>query len=213
MLQKTTVIGIAGASGAGKSRLTQRLHEKLVTRFGEDCAKILNEDCYYRQRNNLTFQQRETINYDHPDAFEHQLLAEHLRELKSGNTVHIPQYDYAKHNRKSETVEVRPSRIVILEGILVFHFPEICAEVDLKIFVDVAMDVCLARRIRRDTEERGRTVDSVLTQYEQTVRPMFFQYVEPTKASADLIIPGGGDNETAVDVLFHHLVQLCESTD
>jgi len=203
-----TIIGIAGASGAGKSLLATQLHSRIVQQGLGENVTILHEDYYYRERNDLTFEQREKINYDHPQALQHELLIEHLDELKSGRAVDVPQYDYSQHNRKSETRTLRPAGIIILEGILILHEAGLCDRLDLKIFVDVPMDICLTRRLKRDIQERGRSLDSVLSQYEQTVRPMYFEFIEPTKQHADLIVPRGGQNRPAVDVLHSHLQGL-----
>jgi uridine kinase len=202
------IIGIAGASGAGKSLLANELHRRLRLQRSASQISILNEDCYYRCRNDLSFQEREKINYDHPDAIEHELLVDHLQRLRSGESVQVPQYDYAQHNRKPVAVSLTPSRILILEGILILHRPEIRELLDLKVFVDVPLDICLSRRLQRDIFERGRSLDSVLAQYHQTVRPMFFQYIEPSKSHADLIVPRGGENEHALNVLFNYLDQF-----
>jgi uridine kinase len=210
--QLITLIGLAGASGAGKSLLTKRIHDGLRSKYGEQSVSVVNEDCYYRRRDQLTVQERTTINYDHPDAFEFDLLKKHLDELKAGDAVDIPQYDYVEHNRSTQVTRQVATRLVLVEGILIFHRPEIRESLDLKVFVDVPLDVCLARRIRRDTQERGRTIDSVLSQYEATVRPMYFEFIEPTKQFADLIVPGGGENEVAADVLLDHLSALIAGT-
>lgn len=200
-----TVIGIAGASGAGKSRLSELLHQRLRADYGRCDVAILNEDAYYRQRDDLSYEQRCEINYDHPDAMEHSLLVEHVCRLREGETVSVPQYDYAQHNRMSQAVEFRPARIVILEGILLLSDETLRRQLDLQVFVDVPLDVCLARRLKRDIQERGRTLDSVLDQYQTTVRPMFYQFIEPSKEHADLIVPGGGENSNALDVLYRYL--------
>ena len=200
-----TIIGIAGASGAGKSLLARELHRRLREKRTSADVSILNEDSYYRCRNDLSFPQREKINYDHPDAMEHELLVAHLQQLRAGRAVEVPQYDYAQHNRQSETETLEPSTVLILEGILILHRPELRNLLDLKIFVDVPMDICLSRRLRRDMEDRGRSLDSVLAQYHQTVRPMFFKFIEPSKMHADIIVPRGGENSHALDVLHNHL--------
>ena len=202
---ETTIIGIAGASGAGKSLFANQLHQRLrETRTHQDVT-ILNEDCYYRQRDELSFSEREKINYDHPEAIEHSLLIEHLTRLRSGAPVQVPQYDYSQHNRRSETTLHEPSRILILEGILILNDVQLRQLLDLKIFVDVALDTCLLRRLKRDIHERGRSLDSVLSQYENTVRPMYFEFIEPTKAHADIIVPRGGENLSALNVLHNYL--------
>jgi uridine kinase len=203
-----TIIGIAGGSGAGKSLLARELHRRLREQRSAADISILNEDCYYRCRNDLTFAEREKINYDHPDAIEHELLVDHLARLRAGQTINVPQYDYSQHNRRPEAVSMDPSSVLILEGILILHRPEIRELLDLRIFVDVPLDICLSRRLRRDIVERGRSLDSVLTQYHNTVRPMFFRYIEPSKSHADIIVPRGGENENALNVLFNHLDQL-----
>lgn len=206
-----TIIAIAGASGGGKSVLANQLFRRLrETRSSHDIS-ILNEDRYYRQRDDLSLEQREMINYDHPDALEHDLLKRHLAELKSGNSVEVPLYDYAVHNRVAETESLEPSRVLILEGILILQSPEIRDLADLKIFVDVPLDICLSRRLRRDISERGRSLDSVLSQYHETVRPMFFEYVEPSKKYADIIVPHGGENMSALNVLYSYLDRVLAS--
>ena len=200
-----TIIGIAGASGAGKSRLARQLNDRLrATRSSSDVA-IVNEDSYYRRRDDLPFADREKINYDHPAAIEHELLVEHLAALRRGEAVEVPRYDYCQHNRHAETDRLEPAKVLILEGILILHIPELRELLDLKLYVDVPMDICLARRLRRDMVERDRSLDSVLQQYDTTVRPMFFQFIEPSKQHADLIIPHGGENRSALHVLLNHL--------
>lgn len=208
MSQIKTVIGIAGASGAGKSLLARELHRRLREKRTAADVSILNEDSYYRCRNDLSFAQREKINYDHPNAIEHELLIEHLTRLRSGKPVEVPQYDYAEHNRRTETDRLEPATILILEGILILHRPELRELLNLKIFVDVPLDICLSRRLRRDLEDRGRSLDSVLAQYHQTVRPMFFKFIEPSKQHADIIVPRGGENHHALDVLHNHLERM-----
>ncbi len=203
-----TIIGIAGASGAGKSLLADQLHRRLRETRTRSDVSILNEDCYYRERGDLSFAEREKINYDHPEAIEHELLVEHLQRLKQGQSVEVPQYDYSQHNRKQETTEVTPSTVLILEGILILHLAELRQLLDLKIYVDVPLDICLLRRLRRDIVDRGRSLDSVLAQYHQTVRPMFFEFIDPSKIHADIIVPRGGENLSALNVLHNHLDQV-----
>ena len=205
------IIGIAGASGAGKSRLAHQLHSRLRETYSHRDVSILNEDRYYRRRDELSFEQREKINYDHPEALEHGLLVDHLMSLRQGQTVDAPQYDYGQHNRKTESESFEPTTIIILEGILILHHPELRELMDLKIFVDVALDICLIRRCRRDIQERERTLESVLSQYENSVRPMYFEFIEPTKNYADIIVPRGGENTTALKVLHSHLDRLLAS--
>lgn len=185
------------------------LAHELFRRLQEnDNVQILHEDSYYRDRSELDFSDRELINYDHPDALEHDLLIKHLEQLRQGVPADVPQYDYAQHNRKQDTVTLKPSRLIILEGFLILHNPMVRELMDLKVFVDVSLDICLVRRLRRDIQERGRNIESVLKQYEDTVRPMYFQFIEPTKRHADIIVPHGGNNQSALDVLTNHLVSV-----
>jgi len=200
-----TIIGIAGASGAGKSLLADQLHRRLRETRTRSDVSILNEDCYYRKRDDLSFAEREKINYDHPEALEHALLVDHLQKLRKGRSVEVPQYDYSQHNRKQETTSVEPSTVLILEGILILHLAELRDLLDLKIYVDVPLDICLSRRLQRDIEERGRSLDSVLSQYHGTVRPMFYEFIDPSKGHADIIVPRGGENLSALNVLHNHL--------
>ncbi|MEM0924789.1 MAG: uridine kinase [Planctomycetota bacterium] len=199
------IVGIAGASGSGKSRFAERLKEHLVSERDAATVTVLSEDAYYRDRSDLSFEQRCLINYDHPDALEHELLVEQLRKLRKGEAVEVPEYDYSTHNRKSTTRWIAPCHIVLLEGILLLSDEAIRSQCDLKLFIDVPLDVCLSRRLRRDVLERGRSVESVLDQYEQTVRPMFHAFVEPSKVTADLVVPGGGENDLAARVLVQFL--------
>lgn len=199
------IVGIAGASGAGKSLFANQVLNYLVERHSDQKVCILNEDSYYRRQDHLTYEQRCEINYDHPDAIEHELLIEHLTSWRNGKAIEVPQYDYANHNRAENTVNLNPGQLLILEGILVFYEPAVRDLLDLSIFVDVALDICLIRRLRRDINERKRSADSVLGQFEKTVRPMYFKYVEPTKSYADLIVPHGGENSAALDVICNHL--------
>ncbi len=213
MAKSRTIIGIAGASGAGKSLLANQLHDRMRESFTHRDVTILNEDSYYRRRSDLSYPEREKINYDHPDAIEHELLIRHLNELRNGNPVEVPQYDYSQHNRDSETITLESSTVLILEGILILHRPELRDLLDLKIFVDVPLDVCLSRRLRRDIEERGRSFSSVLNQYHSTVRPMFFEYIDPSKRFADIIVPRGGENQSALNVLQNHLDRILADSD
>ncbi len=208
-----TIIGIAGASGAGKSMLANQLYDRMRQNRTRHDVTILNEDCYYLRRDDLSFHDRENINYDHPDAIEHELLIEQLVALRTGRSIELPQYDYSQHNRDARTLHVEPSTVLILEGILILHRPELRDLLDLKIFVDVPLDICLSRRLRRDIADRGRSLDSVLTQYHQTVRPMFYEYVDPSKEHADIIIPRGGENLNALDVLENHLDRILVNSD
>ena len=192
----TMVIGIAGGTGSGKTTLTLGLKE----RFG-DAVSILYHDSYYKRHDELPFEERCKLNYDHPDAFDTPLLVSDLRALCRGETVFSPTYDYTVHNRAAETVEVRPAPVVLVEGILIFAEPALRALMDIKIFVDTDADVRILRRIMRDVKKRGRSLDSVVQQYLTTVKPMHEQFVEPSKRYADLIVPEGGKNAVAMDMI------------
>lgn len=203
-----TIIGIAGASGAGKSHFANQLLARMREHRTDRDIAILHEDCYYRRRDDLTFEQRQEINYDHPDAIEHTLLTDHLNRLRDGQPIEVPVYDYSIHNRTQDFNTFQPPKILILEGILILHRPELRDLLDLKVFVDVPLDICLSRRLERDIQHRGRSFDSVLQQYHKTVRPMYFEFIEPSKVHADLIVPQGGENVNALSVLQNHLDRL-----
>ena len=192
-----TIIGIAGGTGSGKSTLTARLREQ----FGENEVSVINHDSYYKRHDELPYEERCKLNYDHPDSFDTDLLVEHLQALRRGETVQVPVYDYTIHNRSDKTVAVSPAPVVIVEGILIFASAELCDMMDLKVFVDTDADVRILRRIVRDVKSRGRTLDSVVTQYLTTVKPMHEQFVDPSKRKADLIVPEGGHNKVALDML------------
>ena len=196
---KTTIIGIAGGTGSGKSTLTARLREH----FGEHEVSVINHDSYYKRHDELPYEERCKLNYDHPDSFDTDLLVEHLRALRRGETVQVPVYNYSIHNRSDKTVTVSPAPVIIVEGILIFDSAELCSMMDLKVFVDTDADVRILRRIVRDVKSRGRTLDSVVKQYLTTVKPMHEQFVEPSKRKADLIVPEGGRNEVALDMLIN----------
>ena len=191
----TIFIGIAGGTGSGKTTLT----EHLVSRFGDDIA-VVHHDNYYK-RQDCSFEERCKQNYDHPDAFDTDLMIRDLKKLKAGETIYCPVYDYAIHNRTDETVEIKPAKVVIVEGILIFQSKELRDLLDIKIFVETDADVRILRRIVRDVKERGRTLDSVVNQSLTTVKPMHEQFVEPSKRKADLIVPEGGRNMVALDML------------
>ncbi|HZU97461.1 MAG TPA: uridine kinase [Planctomycetota bacterium] len=193
----TTVLGIAGGSGSGKTTVAQAL----ATHGGPERVQVLVQDAYYRDRRDLSFDERCQINYDHPDAFDEKLLVEHVRGLREGKSIRRPVYDYAKHARTDDYVTIHPAKVVILEGILVLAMPQVRDLCDIRIFVDTDADVRFIRRLRRDTAERGRTIDSVIEQYLATVRPMHEAFCEPSKRFADLIVPEGGRNEVALKLL------------
>ncbi len=193
----TIIIGIAGGTGSGKTTLTERLRDH----FGQNEVSVINHDSYYKRHDELPYAERCKLNYDHPDSFDTELMVQHLQALRRGEAVEVPVYNYAIHNRSDQTITVRPAPVIIVEGILIFTSPELCDLMDLKVFVDTDADVRILRRIVRDVKARGRTLDSVVTQYLTTVKPMHEQFVEPSKRKADLIVPEGGRNEVALDML------------
>ena len=204
MLDRPFVVGIAGGTGSGKTTVAH----KLATAMPTGRCVTLEHDAYYRDQGHLSFDERVSINYDHPASLESTLLVHHLRELRAGRAVDVPIYDFASHTRRAETRRVEPSRVIVVEGILVFTEPALREQMDIKIFVDTDADIRLMRRIRRDLEQRVRTFQSVRDQYYATVRPMHVEYVEPSKRWADLIIPEGGDNRVALDVLLGQLWRI-----
>ncbi|MBL4682692.1 MAG: uridine kinase [Pseudomonadales bacterium] len=197
MKNNTIIIGIAGASGSGKSLISSNL----LKDFGPNEVTVLREDNYYKELMNMPMAVRNQMNFDHPDALDHDTLRIHLETLQAGEKIDVPQYDYTTHSRKPGTITVAPHKIIVLDGILILTDPSLRSLLDIKIFVDTPLDICLLRRIQRDTIERGRTVTSVLEQYEKTVRPMYLQFIEPSKRYADIIIPLGGKNEIAIDII------------
>ena len=201
-------IGIAGASASGKSLLAQTIHQELQAELGNGAISIIKEDSYYKARDDLTFEERERINYDHPNAFDHSLLIEHLDALHNQQTVEIPVYDYTVHNRSDQSKTLAPTRVIIVEGILLLNDKTIRKRLDTKVFMDTDLDICLLRRLKRDIEERGRTVDSVIEQYKRTVRPMFMEFVQPSKQYADIIVPRGGKNRVVIEMLKARIKQL-----
>jgi uridine kinase len=188
------LIGIAGGSGSGKTLVARTI----VRELGSKRVGVIDQDSYYKNLEEIPFRDREARNFDHPDAFDHDLLRQHLSELLEGHPIEQPVYDYAKHERSTETRRISDHLVIVLEGILIYHDPELRALMDIKLFVDADSDVRLIRRLRRDLLERGRSVDSILRQYEDSVRPMHLQFVEPSKRFADVIIPGGGHNKVAI---------------
>ena len=189
-------IGIAGGTGSGKTTITRRILDE----FGGDVS-VLYHDNYYKRHDDIPFSERKKLNYDHPNAFDTPLLVQHLDALRAGQAVECPIYDYTVHNRAAETTTVRPAKVIVVEGILIFAEPELRDRLDIKIFVDTDADVRILRRIVRDVKDRGRTLDSVVTQYLTTVKPMHEQFVEPSKRKADLIVPEGGHNLVALELL------------
>jgi uridine kinase len=197
------VIGIAGGTGSGKTTLARRLRAEL----GEDVA-MLEHDWYYLDRSGLSPAEREAVNYDEPGALDNALLVQHLSELRSGRAVECPQYDFATHTRSATTMPIAPRRIVAVEGILLFAIPELCQAFDLRIFVDTDDDIRLLRRIQRDLVDRKRDIASIQNQYYSSVRPMHLLHVAPSKRLAHLVVPEGGDNAPALDVIIGRLRYL-----
>ncbi|EOD54751.1 uridine kinase [Aeromonas rivuli] len=195
------IIAIAGASASGKSLIAQTIYEELVAELGAGEIGVISEDCYYKDQTHLTMEERVKTNYDHPSAMDHSLLVEHLVQLIKGAGVEIPQYSYTEHTRISETSYFAPRKVIILEGILLLTDSRLRELMDASIFMDTPLDICLVRRLVRDVQERGRTMDSVLKQYQKTVRPMFLQFIDPSKQYADVIVPRGGKNRIAIDML------------
>lgn len=204
MHPRPLVVGIAGGTGSGKTTVAQRLARAMPP---GRCVMI-EHDAYYRDQSHLSTDERAAINYDHPSSLESPLLAAHLRELRAGRAVEVPIYDFATHTRRAESRQVAPARVILVEGILVFAEPALREQMDIKLFVDTDPDIRLMRRIRRDLEERGRTFQSVRDQYYATVRPMHIEHVEPSRRWADLIIPEGGDNDVALEVLLGQLWRI-----
>lgn len=196
----TMIIGIAGGTGSGKTTLTHRLQEI----FGSDVS-VIYHDNYYKRLDHLSYEERCAVNYDHPNSFETDLMVEHLKRLASGEVIHCPVYDYTIHNRSNETVEVRPAKVIIVEGILIFEHQALRDRMDIKIFVDTDADVRILRRILRDVKERGRSLDSVIAQYLTTVKPMHEQFVQPSRQYADIVVPEGGHNLVALDMIVERI--------
>lgn len=194
------VIGIAGGSGSGKTTLMRNL----IERFGDDVT-VLSHDNYYRPYEELSIEERRRVNFDHPDAFETEMMNEHLRELKEGRAIDCPIYDYTTYSRSKETTRIEPRKVILVEGILIFENKELCSQMDIKIFVDTDADVRLIRRIKRDVAKRGRSLESVLNQYLSSVKPMHEQFVEPSKKNADLVVLEGGQNLVALEMIIDRI--------
>ncbi len=197
MKGNTIIIGISGASASGKSLLANTI----VNELGSNQVVVISEDSYYKDHSDIPFEERAKINYDHPDSLDHDLLYSHLTELQHGKSVEIPLYNFSMHLRENEKREIGKHAIIVLEGILLFVDPKLRELMDIRIYMDTALDICLMRRLKRDVKERARSLDSVLQQYEETVRPMYLQFIEPSKRYADIIVPRGGGNRIAIDVI------------
>ncbi|MDL4841458.1 uridine kinase [Aquibacillus rhizosphaerae] len=194
---KPVVIGVAGGSGSGKTSVTR----SICQRFADKTILVIEQDYYYKDQSDLPFEERLNTNYDHPLAFDNDLLIKHVNELLKQNSIQKPVYDYKLHTRSQEIIEVEPKEVIILEGILILEDPRLLDLMDIKVYVDTDADVRIIRRMLRDIKERGRTIDSVIDQYINVVRPMHLQFVEPTKRYADIIIPEGGENLVAIDLM------------
>ena len=206
-MQNVIVIGIAGGTGSGKSTLVQKIKEE----FRDEIA-ILSHDFYYKRHDDMSYEDRCALNYDHPNAFDTDLMIEHIRQLKAWTVVERPVYDFSIHNRVDETVAVHPAKVVVAEGILIFENQELRDLCDIKVFIDTDADVRILRRILRDVRERDRTLDSVVSQYLTTVKPMHEQFVEPSKKYVDLIIPEGGYNRVALEMLNERIHSLLKQS-
>jgi len=203
-MTRPVIIGLAGGSGSGKSTILRRLLDEL----GPEHVSVLEHDAYYKDLGGIPFEDRLRVNYDHPDSLETPLLVSHIEQLLAGQAVNKPVYDFSNHTRAGETQRIEPTPIIIVEGILVLAEPELTKQMDIRLFVDTDDDIRLIRRIRRDMVERGRSLESILEQYESTVRPMHIEFVEPSKRQADVIIPRGGYNAVAFDLVLARIRYL-----
>lgn len=204
MKKEPLVIGIAGGTGSGKTTISNLI----IDRVGRENIASLSHDAYYRDMVNLPLKKRAKVNYDHPDSLETELLVKQIKELKHGNTIHMPVYDFTTHSRKQETITINPQPVILVDGILIFVEKDLRKLFDVKIFVDTDADLRFIRRLQRDISERGRTQESVIKQYLKTVRPMHLEFVEPSKRYADVIIPEGGMNQVALDMVTARIEEL-----
>lgn len=209
-IKQYTIIGISGPSASGKSLIAKTIYNELSEKVGYNNIGVINEDCYYKAQDHLPVHKRTTVNYDHPNAIDHDLLFKHIKSLKNGKSINIPKYDYNQHTRKKNTTFFNPKKVIIIEGILLFVDKRLRKKLDFSIYVETPLDICLVRRIKRDVNKRGRTLYSVIEQYIKTVRPMFLQFIEPSKQYADIIIPKGGKNRVAIDILKAKISRLCQ---
>lgn len=207
MQNNIVIIGIAGPSGSGKSLLASTI----VNELGSSRVVVISEDSYYKDLGSMPQNIRDKLNFDHPDSLDHQLMMSHLAKLQSGQEVEIPEYDHSTHSRLGTTRLIKNYKIIVIEGILLFSDPSLRALMDIRIFVDTPLDICFIRRLERDIIERQRTVESVIKQYISTVRPMYHQFIEPSKRHADIIVPKGGKNRIAIDMIKAKLNELLNS--
>jgi uridine kinase len=203
------IIGISGGTGSGKTTVAQ----KIIASVGADSVIYLQQDAYYRNLGDMPLELRHKVNFDHPDAIDISLMMNHMEALRAGESIEQPTYDYATHSRRAATIHVEPRPVIIVEGILVFFDPQMRQLMDLKIFVDCAADIRFIRRLDRDVHERGRSLDSIISQYQTTVRPMHLQFVEPSKRYADIIIPEGGHNEVGIDMITCKIQSILANAD
>ncbi|SCJ95854.1 Uridine kinase [uncultured Eubacterium sp.] len=208
MEKNVIIIGIAGGTGSGKSTMIDRIEKQFSSQI-----TILSHDFYYKAHDNMTYEERCKLNYDHPDAFDTDLMIEHIKKLKRWESIERPVYDFTIHNRVKETVTVHPAKVIVVEGILIFEHKELLDLFDIKVFIDTDADVRIIRRILRDVQERGRTLESVVNQYLTTVKLMHEQFVEPSKKNADIIVPEGGYNVVALDMLNQRIHALLHDED
>jgi len=205
---KPTIIAIVGASASGKTLFAQTVYDELLPELGEEGISIIKEDAYYRNQDDLPLEKRLKTNYDHPAAFEHDLLCQHLESLTHGATVQSPIYCYKTHTRVKETNTLKPTPIILIEGIMLLSNAALRNCFDIKVYMDTPLDICLIRRIKRDTVERGRTLESITNQYIETVRPMYYQHIEPAKTFADIVVTRGGKNRMAIELIKAKIRQL-----
>lgn len=207
--KRPVIIGVTGGSGSGKTSVSREIFDSL----NGHSLLMIQEDSYYKNQDDISFDERVKVNYDHPNAFDTDLLIEQLGDLLEWKAIDIPVYDYVQHTRSKKTVHVEPKEVIIVEGILVLNDPRLRDLMDIKIFVDTDDDIRIIRRIQRDLEERGRSLQSVIDQYLSTVKPMYHQFIEPTKRYADIIVPEGGENQVAIDILVTKVRDIISKTN
>lgn len=205
-MENILVMGIAGGSGSGKTTLVKNL----IGKFG-DVITVISHDNYYKRHDEMTYEERCLVNYDEPAAFETDLMVQQLQSLRQGQTIQCPVYDFSQHNRSNEILEITPSQVILVEGILIFADPALRDLMDIRIFVDADADIRICRRMKRDVNKRGRSIESVITQYQQTVKPMHEKYVEPSKKYAHIVVPEGGKNAVALDMIQRYIQRHLDS--